>query len=528
MTTPDRSTAHSTDADTDANVDPVSDSPEPSDAGTAGAGSSVHPHRWAALVVVLVASFMQLLDGTITNLAIPRIQRDLHATDAQLQLVLAGYLVGYASLLVTGGRIGDMTGRRRTFGIGMVGFLVASALCACAQTGAQLDLARIVQGLAASLMLPQVLAIMQVLFPISDAGARAKAFAMYGLVLGLPTILGPFVGGAVLDANIAGLGWRPIFLINVPIGLVVLALLPRLVPESTSPAASRLDLVGVVLAAAGLVLVVGVVVQGRQLGWPTWTWIALAVGVVVLIAFARWEAVLTAARRSPVLPATLFGDRAFTVGILAALLVFAGFTPLVFFFSLYLQFGAGYTPLGAGIAIVPFAVGSVITSIASAVLVGRLGKRLLTAGAAVSVVGLAGLVLTVHESGVPLPHGWMISPALLVAGAGVGLLVGPLVNVVLAGTRTADAGAASGALNTVTIVAGAIGVAVFGIAFFGSGSPPSDAVAAAQHYTSAVQVTILSTIAAFVAVLLLTLLMPGRAPEPEGREQEVAEARDRK
>ncbi|GAA1714275.1 MFS transporter [Fodinicola feengrottensis] len=466
--------------------------------------------RWVALVVVLVASFMQLLDGTITNVAIPLIKRDLQATDAQIQFVLAAYLLAYAALLITGGRIGDIIGRKRSFMIGMVGFILASILCGLCQSGLQLDLARGLQGITAALMLPQVLAVMQVLFPPgSHPGDRAKAFGLYGLTLGLPTLLGPFVGGGILQANLGGLGWRPIFLVNVPIGIAVLLLAPRFLPESKATGKVRLDLVGVVLIAVALVLLVGVLVQGRQAGWPAWAWIGGVLAIAALVAFWWWESRLTEQQRSPLLPMTLFHDRAFSVGLLITLVVFAGFTPLVFFFSIYLQLGVGYSPLAAGITTVPFAVGSMITSIASAMLAPKLGRTLLTLGAAVVCVGMAALAVTIGFAAVPLASGWLVAPALLIAGLGLGMLVGPLVNVILGASKSADAGAASGVLNNVNIVAGAVGVALFGVIFFSAAGGGT-----ALAYTSAVRLTIISTLVAFAIVLVLTFALPQPARTP--------------
>ncbi len=265
-----------------------------------------------------------------------------------------------------------------------------------------------------------------------------------------------------------------------------------------------------VLIAVALVLLVGVLVQGRQAGWPAWAWIGGVLAIAALVAFWWWESRLTEQQRSPLLPMTLFHDRAFSVvGLLITLVVFAGFTPLVFFFSIYLQLGVGYSPLAAGITTVPFAVGSMITSIASAMLAPKLGRTLLTLGAAVVCVGMAALAVTIGFAAVPLASGWLVAPALLIAGLGLGMLVGPLVNVILGASKSADAGAASGVLNNVNIVAGAVGVALFGVIFFSAAGGGT-----ALAYTSAVRLTIISTLVAFAIVLVLTFALPQPARTP--------------
>jgi EmrB/QacA subfamily drug resistance transporter len=475
-----------------------------------------YPRRWIALAVVLAASFMQLLDASVTNVAIPVIQRELRATNAQIQLVVAAYLMSYAVLLITGGRLGDILGRRRMFIIGMAGFTVASLLCSVAQTAVQLDLARAIQGATAACMLPQVLAVIQVMFPPGTPD-RPKAFASYGLMLGLPGLLGPFIGGGLMQADLFHLGWRLIFLINVPVGVVALLGAVRHLPESRAPR-TRLDLVGVVLASAALLLLVWPLVQGRQAGWPAWAGIALATAVPAFVAFWRWERRLTLRRLSPLVPVTLFGNRSFTAGMLAAMTTFAGFTPLILVFTLYLQEGIGYSPLRAGVATVPFAFASVLTASASASLSVRMGRNILTLGAAVLCVGTLGLVLSVWLSGVPLSSGWRVAPALFVGGLGLGFIVGPLTNVILAGVPEEAAGAASGVLNTVNIVAGAVGVALLGVVFFGqlAAHPvdPADAAGRAAAFTRAFEVSGLVTAGAFALVFLLTLALPARRPVP--------------
>ncbi|HEY5986103.1 MAG TPA: MFS transporter, partial [Streptosporangiaceae bacterium] len=241
------------------------------------------PRRWVALAVVLIAGFMQLVDISIVNVAIPSIQRDLDTTYAQIQWVLAGYQLAFAVTLITGGRLGDIFGRKRLFMLGMAGFTLASALCGLAQSPGMLIGSRVFQGLMGAVMFPQTLSVIQVTFPPRE---RGTAFGMFGATIGLATITGPLVGGLLINGDLLGLEWRPIFLVNVPIGVIALAAAARLLHESRAPDAIRTDLVGVGIVSAGLLLLVYPLVQGRDLDWPPWTFISMAAAVPVLAGFA--------------------------------------------------------------------------------------------------------------------------------------------------------------------------------------------------------------------------------------------------
>src|SRR5215472_5484620 len=226
------------------------------------------PRRWPALWCVLTAAFMVLLDISIVNVAIPSIQQNLHASFGEVQLVLAGYALAYAVLLITGGRLGDIYGRKRMFMLGMGGFVVASALCGLAQNPTMLVTSRVLQGLMAALMYPQVLSVIQVLFPPRE---RGKAFGIFGAIIGLATISGPLAGGLIIRDDLSGGAWRWIFLVNLPIGIAALSAAWRVLPESRAPQATRLDLWGVGIVTAGLGLLVYPLVEGRDLGWPVWS-----------------------------------------------------------------------------------------------------------------------------------------------------------------------------------------------------------------------------------------------------------------
>jgi EmrB/QacA subfamily drug resistance transporter len=421
------------------------------------------PRRWIALAVVLIAGFMQLVDISIVNVAIPSIQRDLDATYAQIQWVLAGYQLAFAVMLITGGRLGDIYGRKRLFMTGMAGFTLASALCGLAQSMGMLIGSRILQGLMGAIMFPQILSVIQVTFPPRE---RGTAFGMFGATIGLATITGPLVGGLLINADLLGLEWRPIFLVNVPIGIAALAVATRYLVESRAPRALRPDPVGVVIVTAGLLLLVYPLVQGRDLDWPLWTFLSMAAAVPVLIGFGVYERHKKARDGSPLVDLDLFRQRSFVPGLLVAGIFFMGIPAFFLTFSLWLQIGLGFTALHAGLTGIPFAVGSAVASAASVRLAPSLGRRILSAGALLLVAGMVALVWTVDRYGGAI-HSWQMIPALLVCGLGLGSVIAPLVTVVLAGIRGQDAGAASGVLSTVQQVGGAIGVALIGVIFFG-------------------------------------------------------------
>jgi EmrB/QacA subfamily drug resistance transporter len=421
------------------------------------------PRRWVALAVVLIAGFMQLVDISIVNVAIPSIQRDLDATYAQIQWVLAGYQLAFAVMLITGGRLGDIFGRKRLFMTGMAGFTLASALCGLAQSPGMLIGSRVLQGLMGAVMFPQILSVIQVTFPPRERGA---AFGMFGATIGLATITGPLVGGLLIEGDLFGLGWRPIFLVNIPIGVVALALAARYLAESRAPRALRLDPGGVAIVSAGLLLLVYPLVQGRDLDWPLWTFLSMGAAVPVLAGFAVYERRKKAVDGSPLVDPDLFRQRPFVAGLAVAGIFFMGIPAFFLTFSLWLQIGLGFTALHSGLTGAPFAVGSALASAASVRLAPTLGRRILSAGSLLLVAGMAGLIWTVDRYGGAV-NSWQLLPALLVCGLGLGSVIAPLVNVVLAGIRGQDAGAASGVLSTVQQVGGAVGVAVIGVVFFG-------------------------------------------------------------
>lgn len=424
--------------------------------------------------MVLTAAFMVLLDISIVNVAIPSIQQNLHASFGEVQFVLAGYQLSYAVTLITGGRLGDIFGRRRMFIVGMAGFTLASALCGAAQSPLMLVSSRVFQGLMAALMYPQVLSVIQVMFPPRERGA---AFGMFGAVIGIATITGPLAGGLLIGDAISGERWRLIFFVNVPIGIASIIAAALLLRESRAPRAPRLDLAGVAIVSVGLFLLTYPLVEGRDAGWPWWAFAMLVVAPPILALFARFEWRKGARDEFPLMEPALFRDRSFVIGLLVSVVFFSGIPSFFFTFSLMLQLGLQFSPFHAGLITMPFAIGSALASASSARLAPRLGKRILNLGAALMVVGMISVIITLHQTGVGIAA-YQLAPALFVSGIGLGLLVAPLINVILASISTAIAGSASGVLSTVQQVGGAMGVAIVGVIFFGLLGSRADTVSA--------------------------------------------------
>lgn len=423
------------------------------------------PRRKWALVVVLLAAFMDLLDSTIVNVAIPPIQSDIGASFAQVQWIVAAYLLSFAVLLVTGGRLGDIYGRRRLFLIGVAGFTVASTLCGLASSPELLISARALQGLTAALMVPQVLSIVTAMFPPAERGAALGAF---GGLAGLATVGGPILGAVLTDLDLFGWGWRTIFLINVPVGIFTFIAAVIVVRESRSERPLRLDLAGVLLLVVGMLLLLVPLVEGRESDWPVWTFASMALALVVLAVLVRQQRGRAAANKSPLIAMNLFRLRSFSAGLAANLIFFTLVTGYFLVFTLYLQAGLGYSVLKAGLTGIPWSFGtSFAAAISATVLTKKLGRSVLVIGAVLLAAGFAGILLTTELAGTDVTP-WQLLPALLVGGIGMGMIVAPILDFILADVPTDDAGSGSGLVNAVQQVGGAIGIAVIGVVFFSS------------------------------------------------------------
>lgn len=467
--------------------------------------SPAPPRR--ALAVLHVGVFMAVLDTFIVVVAAPAVQDDLGASDSDVQLVLAGYQLTYAVALITGARLGDRFGRRRCFIIGVSVFTLASAACAVAPGPGALIAARLVQGLGAAVMFPQVFATIQTLLPPEQ---RPRAFGMLGAVIGAAGVCGQILGGLLLSADLFGASWRPVFWVNVPIGLITLALTAVLVPESRHPDDHRLDLAGMAVLTLALTLLIVPVIAGREAGWPVWSRISPAAGALALIAFAAVERRVEARGGSPLLRLGLLRTRAFAVGMLLILLTYCGINSFFLVLSVTLQDGLGLDPLSAGLFYLPFAAAFLAGSLAAG-RSARYGLRLLQAGALILALGHAAALAVVACSGDSLTP-WFLAGPLLVVGAGNGVLVTPLLNAVLSRVRPAETGMASGVLSTGQQIGGSGGVAVVGVIFYGTLGRGGHRDASA--YGHALTASLVLCLALAVAVSALVSLLPPTGQEP--------------
>ena len=415
--------------------------------------------RWGPLLVVLAGTFMTFLDFFIVNVALPSIHDELDAGPDAVQLVVTGYGLAFAVGMITGGRLGDLYGRRRMFTIGLALFTVTSAACGLAPNSELLVAARVAQGAAGALMTPQVLAILGTIY---TGVHRAKAFAAYGLAMGIAGVLGQLLGGALIQADIGGSGWRGIFLINVPVGLLALLLAARVIPESHG-VRSGLDLTGTALATTFLVAIVLPLVEGQQHGWPTWTWISTGAAPVLLGIFVTHQLARRSSGRSPLVDLSLFGNRTFALGSLASLSF--SLVPPAFFFvlALYLQQGRGFTPLFSGVIFAAVGVGFFAAMLSAQQLTAYLGHQILALGALAVAAGCVALAL-VTGAGSSLE----LTPGLVLTGFGIGMVLVPLSDMVLARVAPGHAGSAAGVLSTAQQVGSALGVAVVGVVFYRS------------------------------------------------------------
>ncbi|GAB3987503.1 MFS transporter [Actinoallomurus acanthiterrae] len=402
---------------------------------------------WPALIAAYAGVFLTISDLFKVLVAVPAIERALHASPAVGQLVLAGFQLTYAVTLVTGGRLGDRYGRRRMFCAGVALFTVASAASGLAPDAGFLVAARLVQGVGSALALPQAFSLVQVLFP---PDRRDRPFAVMGAVLGMASVAGQVLGGVMLQA----LPWRAVFLVNLPLGAAIFLAARVLIPESRAATAGRIDRPGMVLLSGALILLVLPLIEGRQLGWPVWTWLCLAAAPLALAAFAAAERRVA----DPLVDPRLFRDRPFTLGVVIVLTWYVMVNGFNFVMALELQEGLRLTALRAGLAFTPFALAFLAGSLAAG-LVPLLGRRLLVVGAVIAAAGLTVLLLESYTT-------VSIMAATVVLGAGMGLVQTPLLNVALKGVREEQVGTASGVLATAQQVGGSVGVALVGVVAF--------------------------------------------------------------
>lgn len=424
---------------------------------------------WRALPVLVAGVFLVVLDFFIVNVAMPSLQEGLHATSDQLEWVVAGYSLTLAAFLLTAGRVGDKLGRRRMYLWGVTVFTVTSLLCTLADSPETLIAARLLQGVGAAMIMPAMLSLIGVLFQGPD---RARAIGVYGMAMGIAAAGGQIIGGALIQADIAGLGWRLIFAINIPVGLGILVAAPRLVPESRADHAPRLDPIGLVLMTLAVTALVLPLIEGRHLGWPAWTWGLLASSAVLLVATIRQQGRLARRGGDPLFPPALLKDGTFRIGLTLQLVYWCGQASFYLFLALYLQQGRGLSALESGLVFAILAAAYLATSLKAPELVETRGRSLVRAGAVTIVAGY-GALLAALAAGTGA-HILLLAPGLLLVGAGQGLCITPLAAIVLAHAVPAQAGAVSGALSTSQQVGNCLGVAAISVVFFAAhASAPS-------------------------------------------------------
>jgi EmrB/QacA subfamily drug resistance transporter len=495
---------------------------------TSSAPVVVTPKRaWLALAVLLAGMFMSLLDTTIVNVALPTIRDSIGASEATLSWIISGYALAFGLVLIPAGRIGDRFGHKWVFFVGLLIFTAASLAAGLAQDSTQLVIARVVQGIGGGIFFPPVTAFIQLMFPPLK---RGKAFAIMGATIGISAALGPVVGGLLIQALGEETGWRWIFAVNLPLGILALIAAALLLPSGAEGKKASTDAVGLLLVSAALVALLVPLIQGQDEGWPLWTYLSLASGVVLLVLFALWERRLAARGVEPLVPPHLFSHPSFTGGVILALVYFAAFTSIFFTISIFWQEGLGHTALESGLVSVPFAIGSIVGASQSDRLAQKLGRTVLNIGVGMVTLGLVALWLLLLVVPTADLTSWHLLVPLLVAGVGSGFFIAPNARFIVATVDRSEAGAASGVIGTMQRIGSAIGIAVIGSVLFGvadlgtvgddiasgmqngSFTSPGTAAAAvlADHFGPAATVALAVSAGFAVVAFALTFTLPKR------------------
>ncbi|GIO31306.1 MULTISPECIES: MFS transporter [Paenibacillus] len=419
--------------------------------------------KWWSLTIVLFATFMAILDVFIVNVAIPQMKKGLTATDAQIEWVVAAYTLAYAVLLVTGGRFGDLFGRKKMFIAGVTGFTAASLLCGLADTASWLIAARIFQGVSAAVMVPQVLSTIQASFP--NQKERGVALGIYGAVIGIASVAGQIIGGLLIEWNMLDMGWRNVFFINIPFGIAAILGAVFILQETVLEKAKRIDAIGVILITAGLLLFVYPFIGGSDLGWPAWTWVSLAVSILVLSFFLQYENRLKQKNKSPLIDLKLFQNSAFNFGMIVILAYYSGNAGLYYVLTLYLQQGLGLEPYLSGMTFLPLGFGFAVFSMLTPRLVRKFSINIVYAGVIIMFLSYVAIIAIIRlssgETSVPA-----LAAALFFAGVGQGMIAPLLIQSILAKTAKEDAGTASGVLTTFTQVSQTLGIVAIAAVFY--------------------------------------------------------------
>ncbi len=474
-------------------------------------GTTQNAPPWPMLAVLLLGQFMCLVDVMVVNVAMPSIAASLHASGASLQLIVGGYTIAYAMLLITGARLGDRYGRRRTYLAGAGVFTAASLACALAPDSQALIGFRLVQGAGAALLVPQVFSIIQLTF---TGPARARALSAYAAVLSAGAVAGLVLGGVVVTANLFGASWRPVFAINVPLGIALALLVPRLVPADEPHATRRLDVGGLLIAAGAVLLIVLPLVLGREAGWPAWCFGCIAAGAALAVVFVAVEQTVAARGGDPLLNLAVLRARALPSGLVTLAFTQVGYGGLLFAFTLHLQAGLGQSALRAGLSYLPMATVFGLAGYHWRRLPAAARRVLVPAGLAVSAVAYLGLAAGLHTS-----VGALTWTGLAGAGLGLGLSVSPLLTQSLVHVPAARAADASGLLTTTVQLGQLMGVAAIGSVYLSRvGRPAAARVAASAGAMSgtACWLAVLSA-AGLLAAAVMVRAVRGRRPEPRSR-----------
>ncbi len=472
--------------------------------------STPYRWRWLAFAAVLAASVMDLLDSTIASVAAPAIRVSLGGSYADLQWISAGYSLSMAVVLLIGGRLGDVFGRRRVLLVGIAGFTMSSLACASANSPDLLIVARALQGAFGAVMLPQGFGIMRDLFPPAE---MPKVWGVFGPAMSLSAILGPIVAGLLIGADLLGTGWRMIFLVNLPIGAAALLVGARFLPV-VAPAVrgARLDVAGIALAGAGAFMLAYPLVEGRDLGWPAWAVATLGGSVVLLAGFGAYQVWRKRRGLASLVEPSVFVKRSYTSGLLFSLVFCSAMGGAALTLTLLLQVGLGYTPLHASLTTAPWGVGALAGSTLAGVTMVRLGRRILHAGLAIMAGGLAAAYLVVQHAG-PGLAGWELAAPLLISGLGMGMIFGPLFEVIMGGVAPHEMGSGSSVLQSVNGLGSSLGVAGLGTLFLGIAGQPAAATLRQLRFVQAAEVTLALSIGLLAVAFVLGFLLPSRARE---------------
>jgi EmrB/QacA subfamily drug resistance transporter len=478
--------------------------------------SAASSGKWVGFAVILAAMVLNILDSTILNVAAPSIQRDLSLSASALEWIAAAYTLAIAVGLLAGGRLGDAFGRKRMLMSGLVGFVASSVLCSVAWSSETLIAGRVLQGLAAAVMIPQTFGLIRDIFGPADIG---KAFAAFGPAIGLSTVLGPVVAGGLIELDPFGTDWRSLFLVNVPVGVFAIAVGRRVLP-STEPAhrGMRLDWIGIVLTAIVSLLVVFPLVEGRTLGWPVWLVGVAAAAIPLLVVIGRRQRRRIARGETPLVELSVLRKRSYVSGVVFTMIFFGSIVGFSLATGLFLQIGLGMTPMRAALYLAGFAVGAFFGSGVGAWATTAVGRPILHVGLAVMAVGTTVLYVSLRGAGSSDGHvGWLeLVPGMVVYGVGMGMIFVPLFSIIMGEIEDHEVGSASGMLESFQQLGASIGVAALATLFFATieledGGPV--AAALAGRHVLAAEHTLLVSLGLIAVAFAVGFLLPRKARE---------------